>query len=127
MKSRMWIGMIILLVFLISGILISALTDRICQPITQNLQKAGDLAAAGLLESAGALTVQAAKQWESHWHQLALVADHSPMDEIDGLFAQAKMYARVGASQDFSAVCAKLSKLVTAISEAHSLTWWNLI
>ena len=123
----MWLGILILSVFLILGLFVSVLTDRVCAPIVQTLQQACDLSAAGQQEAAGALAVQACKQWEEHWNQMAVVADHSPMDEIDSLFAQAKMYARMGATQDFSAACARLAKLVKAVSEAHSLTWWNLI
>lgn len=127
MQYRMWLGIGLLLLFLVLGLYTSAATERVCSPIAKVLQEACDYAAVGQLDTAAALTMQANKQWKNSWNKLALIADHSPIEQIDGLFAQAAMYARTGALENFSATCAHLSKLVDAISDAHHLTWWNLI
>lgn len=127
MQTRIYFGLGLLFLFLVGGLYAAGATERICTPISEQLEQACDYAFAGQIDTAGDLTRQANTQWEKHWHQLAIVADHSPMDEIDGLFAQANMYARMGSATDLSATCARISKLVDAIAEAHSLTWWNLI
>jgi hypothetical protein len=49
------------------------------------------------------------------------------MDEINGLFAQAKTYLQTGAREDFAATRSRLSQLISAVSDAHKLTWWNLV
>ena len=70
---------------------------------------------------------QAQEKWQQQWHSVAALADHAPMDEIDGLFAQMETYSKAGAAVDAAACCARLSKLVAAVGEAHSLNWWNLL
>ena len=127
MQYRMWLGITLILLFFLLGMYTSVATEQICTPIIDVLQQAGDYAAVGQLDTASTLTVQANKQWKTNRNKLALIADHTPMDEIDGLFEKAKMYAKTGAMQDFSATCAQLTQLVDAICEAHKLTWWNLI
>ena len=127
MQTRIYFGLGLLILFLVGGLYAAAATERICTPISEQLEQACDYAYAGQLDIASSLIRQADTQWKNHWNQLAIVADHSPMDEIDGLFAQANMYAKMGACADLSATCARISKLVNAIAEAHSLTWWNLI
>jgi len=49
------------------------------------------------------------------------------MDEIDSLFAQLEVFRQAGLWGDFSACCRRLSRLIEAMAEAHSLTWWNLL
>ena len=55
------------------------------------------------------------------------MADHGPLEEIDSLFAQVQIYADTGKTADFAAYCTRLAKLVTAVGEAHGLTWQNLL
>ena len=74
-----------------------------------------------------ALAKKAKELWDKQWHRSAVLADHTPMDEIDGLFAQVQSYARAGNRADFAAGCSRLSKLVEAIGEAHAPGWWNLL
>lgn len=127
MERRMWIGIGILVLFFLLGLYTAHSTQQACYPIGDMLQQACDYAAIGQWDAAAALTLRANKKWDALWNRLALIADHSPMDEIDGLFSQAKMYARTDAVQDFSATCARLSQLVDAIADAHKMTWWNLL
>lgn len=127
MERRMWIGIGILVLFFLLGLYTAHSTQQVCYPIGDMLQQACDYAAIGQWDAAAALTLRANKKWDALWNRLALIADHSPMDEIDGLFSQAKMYARTDAVQDFSATCARLSQLVDAIADAHKMTLWNLL
>ena len=69
---------------------------------------------------------QAKKEWENNWEKTACVADHGPMDEIDGLFAQMAYYAQTDASL-FGAGCARVRELVSAVSDGHQFTWWNFL
>ena len=64
--------------------------------------------------------------WEKGWNRLAVMADHTIMDEIDGLFSQMEHYAREGAAF-LGASCARVRELVSAVSDDHRLTWWNLL
>lgn len=127
MGRRLELGLGILLFFLIAGILSGWIIQKICDPICENLDNACKLSREGNTEAATEFARNAYKKWQKSWHGIAALADHSPMDEIDGLFAQAEEYARMGDHKSFAANCARLSKLVTAVAEAHSLSWWNLV
>ena len=85
------------------------------------------LTGSGDLQAAAALAEDARKTWNDGWRRVATMADHAPMDEIDGLFAQLVIYADSGAIEEFSGYCRRISKLVLAVGEAHSFSWWNLL
>ena len=125
--SRFWIGIALLVIFLCLGLWVTRAMDSIHLPISQTLEQAADAALAGDPEAGAALAAQARDAWEWHWRGPAAAADHAPMDEIDGLFAQAEILARAGQWIDFAAVCGRLSMLIEAISDAHSPGWWNLL
>ncbi len=125
--NRFWLGIALLAIFLGLGIGVTVAMDRTHTPISEVLEAAAEQAMAGELEAGIDLARQARQDWEDHWHGTAAVADHGSMDEIDGLFAQMDSYARAGRETDFAAYCARLSKLVYAMGEAQSFSWWNLL
>ena len=125
--GRFWLGVGLLVLFLVLGLWIGAAMDRVHLSIADTLETAAEQALSGELP-AGLETAQKAKaSWEKHWHGSATVADHAPMDEIDGLLAQLECYSRADQPGDFAACCTRISLLVRAMSEAHRLTWWNLL
>ena len=99
---------------------------RLHAPISQTLDQATQAALEGDLATGLDLAQTAQKTWDAHWHTVAILADHTPMDEIDARFAQLQAYGRSGQHSEFAAMCAHVSKLVDATAEAHRLTWWNL-
>ncbi len=125
--GRFWLGIGMLALFLILGLWVTYAMDNVHSEISQTLDGAAAQTLSGDLAEGIALVGQAKDQWQAHWHGTASVADHAPMDEIDGLFAQLETYGQAGLSEEFAAYCARLSNLVTAVGEAHSLTWWNLL
>lgn len=125
--GRFWLGVGLMVLFLVMGFWICAAMDDVHISIADTLETAAEQALSGDLQ-AGAETARKAKaDWEKSWHGSAAVADHAPMDEIDGLLAQLECYSRANMPGDFAACCARLSLLVRAMSEAHNLTWWNLL
>lgn len=125
--SRFWIGVILLVIFLCLGLWVTWTMNNIHEPISQALEQAADAALTGDLDAGVALALDAQKAWEDHWRGTAAAADHAPMDEIDGLFAQVQIYAKSGRTADFAAGCGRLAKLIAAIGEAHNPGWWNLL
>lgn len=125
--ARFWIGIGLLAVFLTLGIWVTVAMEDIHEPLAQLLNEAAEEALEGDMEDAAELADQAHRRWEHYRKGTASVADHMPMDEIDGLFAQVQTFARAGRAEDFAAGCARLAKLVGAMSEAHGLGWWNLL
>lgn len=125
--ARFWIGVALLGVFLGLGIWVTVAMDQVHEPISQALEEAAEQALAGDLEGGAALARQAKADWQEYWKGTASVADHGSMDEIDGIFGQLEAYAQAGRQVDFAAYCARLSRLVHAIGEAHGFNWWNLL
>lgn len=127
MEKRFYLGIGILTVFLVLGLVISMAMDSASHPISQQLEQASQEALSGDLDTGISLAQQAKTNWKSAWQGIAMVADHTPMDEIDSLFAQIDALGTAGDAASFGAYCARLAELVEAVSDAHDLTWWNLL
>lgn len=125
--KRLWIGLSILVVLLAGCCLIHTALARIHDPIATDLEQA---AAAALIEdwaTARDLALHATTRWEKFHRFTAAFADHTPMDELDSLFAELRIYAGTRENPHFSATCTHLSFLATSIAESHRLSWWNLL
>ena len=125
--GRFWLGIGLLVLFLVLGIWISVAMEAVHSDISDKLAFAAQLALDGDIDAGVETAQQAKKQWDKHWRGSAAVSDHAPMDEIDGLLAQLECYSRTRQPGDFAACCTRVSLLVRAMSEAHSLVWWNLL
>lgn len=125
--GRFWLGVGLLVLFLVLGFWISAAMDQVHSDISEILQLAAQQALDGDMDAGMETARQAQAQWEKYWHSSAAVADHAPMDEIDGLLAQLECYSRSDQPGEFAACCTRISLLVRAMSEAHSLSWWNFL
>ena len=125
--GRFWLGIGILVLFLVLGLWISSEMEDVHMSIADTLETAAEQALSGDMAAGQETARQAEAAWKKHWHASATVADHAPMDEIDGLLAQLECYSRAGQAGDFAACCTRISLLVRAMSEAHNLTWLNLL
>ena len=126
MGKIFWSGALILLLLLGLTLGISWGMDAIHSPIQQDLMLAEKAALDGDVAQAQQLGQQAKQRWDSFRKAVAVVADHTPMDEIDQLFGQMQAYARAQEDTELAACCAQLSRLVESMANAHILTWWNL-
>ena len=120
-------GLGILLLFLVLGLWGSYAMSRFHEPVSDTLEQAAQTALAGDLELAVQDAKAAQAKWERRWNQVAVLADHTPMDEIDAMFARLEIYGRSGNVADFAAHCNQLAVLISATAEAHELSWWNLL
>ena len=125
--KRLWLGISLLVLFFILSLFVGVTMDNTHLEIAEKLQNAADL----VLEenySLGQTQAESAKrQWESCWGPTAAVADHAPMDEIDGLFAQLEAFEKPEDAAHYAATCLQLAKLVKAMAEAHRLLPENLL
>ncbi len=125
--KHFWLGVSILLVFLLLGCWVGFTMDTMHTEVSGLLQQAAQAALAQELDTAVPLARQARAVWQQNWKKTAAVADHSPMDGIDSLFAELEVYAEAGEAPHFAACCAQLAQLVQAMGEAHTFSWWNLL
>lgn len=125
--KRLWIGIILLALMLAGGIWITVVSARSNGEIGQLLQSAGDAALTGQWQQAAHYYTEALAGWEKKHHATAALTDHEPMEEIDSLFAEARVYLRSKDPAAFSACCASLSVFIEAIGDAQSVHWWSLL
>lgn len=125
--NRLWLGVGLLILFLILGITTAFLLQNTQQPIVQALEEAAALSLTGDLAGGASKAQDALTHWQKNWRGIAAVSIHGPMEEIDSLFAQLPALSAAGQAGDFSACCARLACLAEAIGDAQSFSWWNLL
>lgn len=125
--KRLYMGIFVLALLLAIGLFISFAMNRIYTPITNLLEEAAAAALQENVSDAKEKAEKAKKLWETYKNATATVADHTPMEEIDHLFAEAEIYARTEEVPHFAACCAQLAAMVQAMGDAHALNLWNLL
>ena len=125
--KRIWIGVGILAVLLVLGIWVAEVMENSHHPGARDLRRASELVLEEEWAAAEALTRRARSKWQGAWRFSAALADHEPMDQIDGLFAELKVYAAARDETAYGGTCAHLAELLEAMGHAHGFTWWNLL
>lgn len=125
--KRLVIGIIVLSFLLCSGVAVSLIFARAHAPVADLLQQAAHAAMEENWADAAACFTQAQARWQRFRDFTAAFADHAPMDEADGLFAQLEIYKAEENDSAFPALCARLAQLVEAVSDSHRLCWWTLL
>lgn len=126
MEKRFWLGVTILTLFLVLSLGTVWVMRSIHDPAQADLRAAVSAAQDGNYEQASVFAGRAYRRWYLYRNYTACVADHGPMDDVETLFAEMRVYAR---EQDphFTACCAQLEILLQAIADAHTPTWWNFL
>ena len=124
---RPFLGIGILLVLLALGIGIWWGMETIHGDMEELLAQAKTAAEQGDWLVAGEMSRRACDQWEKHHHFTAAFADHTPMDELDGLLAELMVFLENQESPHFEATCAKLILLTQAMADSHGVPWWNIL
>lgn len=125
--NRLFVGLLILAVLLVSSLSVCIAMERVHRPIADALALAAQHALDGNAQAALAQAQIARARWEKYHRFTAAFADHSPMDEMDGLLAELRVYAQTSETTHFAATCAHLQFMATAMAESHLLSWWNLL
>lgn len=125
--GRIWFGISLLGLLLVLGIGVSSLMERNHLPYSAQLEQAASLSASGLLSEAEGIVRDVQAQWDARTAFLSVLADHEPMEEIEGLFAQLESYADTGDAISYASTCACLSRMMQALGRSHSLDLKNLL
>ena len=125
--GREAVGMVLLAVLFLTGLLVSWDMGRTHTAISGYLEDAAWFALSGNWKNAREAASAAEHNWESHRNLSSLLADHTPMEEIDALFAEINICSVARNAGDFAASCNYLSRKVEAMGEAHRLSWQNIL
>jgi len=125
--KRLWIGLCVLGLLLGLGLLTAWGMDRVLEPVSRLLSQASRAALEENWSAADALAADAAARWDALRPVAAAAADHAPLEQMDALFAQLRVYGRERDSVHFAACCSQLAALTDSVSEAHSVSWQNLL
>ena len=125
--KHFWLGCGILLFFLLSGLLTTYTFARIHEPLSEELEKAAEVALEGDWEKAVFFANAAQARWEKYRMLTAAVADHAPLEEMDAAFEILDTYMELGWWGEFAALCAQLSQMASAMAESQACVWWNLL
>lgn len=123
--KRSWIGLGILLVLLGASVVTAWAVNRIQQPIAQELAQAAEEAREENWEGVRTSLAAAKNRWDRWRKWVACVADHTPMEELNGLLVQLEQYAFAGEKTELAALCAEAATRALAIAQAHGLSWWS--
>ena len=118
-------GAVLLLAIGLGCLWAGSALGRFTEPVCRDLELAREEALAGSWDGAREHSLAAQKAWTGKWHGLASAADHTPLEDIDDLFAQLAVCRRLEKREDFAILCAQLSRRLEAVSNAHTLRWWN--
>ena len=120
-------GIALLVLLLLGGLL--AAWDMSCQheKISAMLEDSAWLALSGQWENARETAEGAKAEWERRQKIRAALADHTPLEEIDGLFAEMTVFAASEEQTEFARTCAALARRMKALADSHKASWWNIL
>lgn len=124
---RGWLGAGILVLFLVLSIVVAVVMDNTQIPTSELLLQAAEQTVNGDFSGAVPKAMEAKHRWDKQWNGTAVVADHSPMDDVDALFSEMEVYAKTGEEPHFAACCQELAQRLQAVAEAHKFSWWNVL
>ena len=125
--KRIWLGIGLLAGLLAMGLLVTEHMEDTHLAVSRELERASRLALAEDWTGAERAMGKARGLWEKKRHFTAAFADHEPMDGIDALFAELKIYAAARDGEAYGAGAANLARQLEALGSSHSLNWWNLL
>ena len=124
--ARELAGMILLIVLLAAGLLISRILGRQQDILAKQLEDSAWMALSGQWSDARETAEEARRQWEKSWNLRAAFADHTPMEEVDDLFARLRISAAAGDRTEFARDCSALAGRIRAVGNAQRLSWQNV-
>lgn len=127
MDWRFYLGVSILALFLLLGIFTVISAEQALQLAAELFSQAAQDALEGKLEEGIGLFTQAESRWAQMRKEIATVADHTPLEEIEALLAETEVFAQARDAEHFAACCARLSRLMEAVADAHAPAVENIL
>ena len=117
----------LLLVLLLLGLLSGWYLERQHRQLSRQLEDSAWLALSGQMSNARQEVQTAQAKWEKGRSLLAVLGDHTPMEDIDDLFAELQICGAAGEGTEFARICSILASRMEAMENACKLSWWNIL
>ena len=124
---RELLGVAILALLLVAGLLSAWYLNRQMESMASTAEDSSWLALSGQWENAREQIGVARQDWEKGWRFRAAFADHTYLEEIDGLFQELTVYSAAGERTEFARICVLLAERLEAIAFSARLSWWNVL
>ncbi len=124
--KRVVFGVVLLAVLFMGGIAAQNRMAAIHGYSANLLEQAGREAQAEDWEAAQTLFYRARRNWKDNYNFTAALADHTPMEDVESLYAQLEVFAENRETLHFSALCMETAARLEAMADAHLLAWWNI-
>lgn len=118
--NRLLLGIALLIFALVAGTVCCTALERIHTQIADELAVAADTADPLIAE-------RATQSWQRWRGFSAAFNHHEPLEQMDLLFDRLARLNAARQPEEFSRLCAQLSRLSRAIAESNRLTWWNFL
>ena len=117
----------LLLVLLLGGLLSGWYLERQHRDLARQLEDSAWLALSGQMSNARQEAQAAQTQWKKGRSLQAVLGDHTPMEDIDDLFAELQICGAAGEKTEFARICSILASRIEAMENACKLSWWNIL
>ncbi len=117
----------LLLVLLLLGLLSGWYLEQRHRQLSRQLEDSAWLALSGQLSNARQEAQTAQTQWEKGRFLQAVLGDHTPMEDINDLFAELRICGAAGEGTEFARICSILASRMEAMENACKLSWWNIL
>lgn len=124
--KRMWLGIALLLALLAAGALITEGMNRVCMPVSRDLEQAAEAVLREEWTQAEALSRRAKGRWETYRDRCAAITDHEPMEDVESLFAVLEAFRMRRDSVGFAQCCAQLAAMTEAMADSQAVHWWSV-
>ncbi len=127
MTLREVTGFVLLGVLLLTGLLGAWYLSRQQEALADRLEDSAWLALSGQWTNAREAAVSAQENWQRNWKLRAALTDHGPMEEIDVLFEELKIYGAAGEKTEFARTCSAIARRMNTLGGLQCLHWWNVL
>lgn len=125
--KRVIFGAVLLTALLLGGLAAQSRMASIHGYGASLLEQAGREAQQEEWDAAQTLFYRARRLWKDNYRFTAAFADHSPMEDVQALYAQLEVFAEARETPRFAALCAEAANRLEAMADAHLLAWWNVL
>ena len=125
--KRFWIGVVLLVLLLGSGITMLLLSHGFYTRFSDTLEAAAAAALSDNWTEAEDLAEKATQQWTRYHRFLSSFTDHEPIENVELLLTRLTLFQNARRNVDFADACKSLAHLSEAIDESHNLKWWSVL